>query len=666
MANALAGETSPYLLQHAENPVDWVPWGPEALAEAKRRDVPLLVSIGYSACHWCHVMAHESFEDDETAAYLNEHFVAVKIDREELPDVDATYMEFVQASTGHGGWPLTAFCDPSGAPFYGGTYFPPDQRHGLPSFRMVMQAVVETWRNRRDDVAKQTSKAAERLGATSRLQASAEPIGQDLVSGAVAHLRAQADMNHGGFGGAPKFPPALALELLMAHGAGDVVERTLDAMAAGGIFDQLAGGFARYSVDGRWLIPHFEKMLYDNALLAGAYLDGYRTLGHPRYERICRRTLDWMLDEMRGPEGGFYSALDADSEGVEGKFYAWDAGELRTVIEESGLEEFATEALVHLGVSHQGNFEGANVLNLPGGLTDEEPDWLAPLREALLARRSGRVRPGLDDKRLCSWNALAIGALARSGAVLGDQDYVGAAIRAAEFVLGEMRDGDGRLLRSWKDGQGKVLAYLDDHAFLVEALLDLYEATFDVRWFEAAEQTAETMSERFADDGNGFFTTSAEHDVLISRRKDADDHPIPSGNSSAALGLLRLSAITGEPAYEKQAVGVLRMLRDIAERHPQGTPHLLRAIDFYTSPTREVALISPAGAPRDALDELAATVRAQLRPNLVLAGGTEGSAVPPLLADRPALDGGPTAYVCERFSCQAPVTGTEELAAQLG
>jgi hypothetical protein len=595
---------------------------------------------------------------------MNEHLVCVKVDREELPDVDATYMEFVQASTGHGGWPLTAFCNPAGVPFFGGTYFPPEPRHGMPSFRMVIEAVVETWQNRRDDVREQTAKVTERLLGPAKLQGSTEPIGRDLVANAVAHLRAQADMNHGGFGGAPKFPPAEALELLMAHDANEVAERTLDSMAAGGIFDQLAGGFARYSVDAFWLVPHFEKMLYDNALLAGAYLDGYRELGHPRYARICRRTIDWMLDEMRGPEGGFYSALDADSEGVEGKFYVWDAAEFRAVLEQAGLGEHMTEALVHLGVSEGGNFEGANVLNLPGGLTDEEPKWLHPVLEALIARRSERVRPGLDDKRLCSWNALAIGALARAGAVL-DVDYVGAAIRAAEFVLAEMRDERGRLLRSWKDGEGKFLGYLDDHAFLLGALLDLYEATFDVRWFDAARETADAMIERFADGENGFFTTSPDHEVVIARRKDADDHPIPSGNSSAALGLFRLAALTGEHSYEHYAVGVLRMLRDVAERHPQATPHLLRAIDFYTSPVKEVALVAPSSANLSVLDEFAGAVRERYRPHLVLAGGLAGTASPPLLADRPAVDGRPTAYVCEHFTCQTPVSDPAALAAQL-
>jgi uncharacterized protein len=475
----------------------------------------------------------------------------------------------------------------------------------------------------------------------------------------VERLLAAADRERGGFGGAPKFPPASALELLLARasGASDggektrVVEKTLDAMMAGGIYDQVGGGFARYAVDAAWLVPHFEKMLYDNALLARAYLHGWRALGHERYRRVCEETLDWMLGEMRGPEGAFYSALDADSEGEEGRFYVWTPDQLEQVL--AGDAEAVAE---YYGVSESGNFEGANILHLPGGAGGERPSGLEEARRALYEARAKRVWPGLDDKRLASWNALAIAALADAGATLGREDYLDAARRCAEFVLGEMRDEEGRLLRTYKDGRAHLNGYLEDHAFLLEALLVLYEASFETRWFEEARALAETTIERFGDpERGGFFSTSDDHEELIARRKEVGDHPIPSGNSSVALGLLRLAALTGEREYERWAEGVFRLFAASAARHPETFAHLLRALDFQLSPTREVALIG------EDTSELAAVVRAGLRPHLVLAGGVEGSAVPALLADRPALEGKPTAYVCESFSCRAPVTDPESL-----
>jgi uncharacterized protein len=664
MANRLAQESSPYLLQHKDNPVDWLPWGDEALTRAREEDRPLLISIGYSSCHWCHVMERESFEDPETAAYMNENFVPVKVDREERPDVDSIYMEAVQSMTGHGGWPLTAFCDPEGVPFYGGTYFPPEPRQGMPSFRMVLEAVAQSWRERRDEIVDASRRIREHLGAVARMDPADELPGPELLEDAVEALNQQLDRQYGGFGGAPKFPAASALEFLLARGEHEPVELTLDAMARGGIHDQVGGGFARYSVDRTWLVPHFEKMLYDNALLARAYLHGYQVLGHERYREVCEGALDWALREMRGPEGGFFSALDADSEGEEGRFYVWTPQEIRAALAGAGLAELAEDVIAFYGVSEGGNFEGRNILFLAGGAAAEPPAGLEAARNALYEARSARVWPGLDDKRICSWNALVIAALADAGAALQRDDYLDAAVACAEFLERDMRDADGRLLRTFNDGRARFLAYLEDHAYLVEALLALYEATFDVRWFDAARRTADQMIERFGDsERGGFFTTSPEHEELIARRKDIDDHPIPSGNSAAASGLLRLAAVTGEVEYERRAEGVFRLLGRAARRHPQALAHLLCALNFHLSATREVAVVGPG---EDGLGELAAVARERFLPTVVLAGGPEGTDRPELLLERHTVDGRAAAYVCERFACRAPVTSPEELAESLG
>jgi len=664
MPNRLAQETSPYLLQHRDNPVDWFPWGAEALQRAREEDLPILLSVGYSACHWCHVMERESFEDPETAAYMNEHFVCVKVDREERPDVDAIYMEAVQSISGHGGWPMTVFLDPDGVPFYGGTYFPPDESRGMPSFRMVMEAVVHAFETQREEIREKAPTARVRLGAIGEVEPRDLP-GKAELEEAVDRLLAAADRRNGGFGGAPKFPPASSLELLMARGETEVVELTLDRMLAGGIYDQLGGGFARYSVDATWLVPHFEKMLYDNALLARAYLHGWQTLGHERYRRACEETMDWMLREMRGPEGGFYSALDADSEGVEGKFYVWTAGEIREVSGEapncSSLSSSQVERLLQFyGVSESGNFEGKNILHLAEGVEGDEPEGLGEMRTALFEARAQRVWPGLDDKRLTSWNALAIAALADAGAVLGREDYLDAARACAEFILDQLRDPDGRLLRTYKDGRAHLNAYLEDHAFLLEALLTLYESSFEERWFTEARNLAERTIERFGDPKRGgFYSTSDDHEELIVRRKEVGDHPIPSGNSSAAMGLLRLGALTGDRRYEQEAEGIFGLFAEPAVRHPDAFAHLLRALDFHLSPTREVALVG------EELGELAAVVREKPLFHLVLAGGPEGAESPPLLANRATVDGRPAAYVCENFTCRLPVTAPDELLAEL-
>jgi hypothetical protein len=670
MANRLAEETSPYLLQHKDNPVDWRPWGPEALEAAVSEDKPIMLSIGYSACHWCHVMERESFENEETARLINESFVPIKVDREERPDVDDIYMEAVQGMTGQGGWPLTVFLDPDGVPFYGGTYFPPEPRQGMPSFSQVLEATAGAYRNQREELREASTRIRESLAAVGRVEQSPDPLDQSILDQAISGLGTSFDRSNGGFGGAPKFPPASTLEFLLDRGQNDPVKLTLDKMMHGGIYDQLGGGFHRYSVDATWLVPHFEKMLYDNALLARVYLHGWQVMGEERWRRVSEETLDWALREMRGPEGGFYSALDADSEGEEGKFYVWDEDKLRSAPTEDGLSADAVERVLgYWGVSPAGNFEGRNILHVPLGASAQQPAELDDARRALYAQRDRRVRPGLDDKRISSWNALMVAALADAGAALGREDYLDGASACARFILESMRDSDGRLLRTWKNGEARLNAYLEDHAFLVEGLLRLYEATLEVRWFDAARETADTMIERFADDERGgFFTTSNDHEELIARRKDVGDHPIPSGNSSAAYGLLRLAALTGESGYEERAVGAIRLFSPAASRHPDAFGHLLQAIDFHLSPVREVALVAPTnGAGSSAeLDELAGVVRSAHRPHVVLAGGPEGSERPELLRERTSVEGHPAAYVCEHFTCKAPVTEPQDLAAALG
>jgi uncharacterized protein len=653
--NRLSAETSPYLLQHKDNPVDWYPWGEDALSRARREDRPLLVSIGYSACHWCHVMAHESFEDPGIAAVMNERLVCVKVDREERPDIDAICMEACQAITGHGGWPLNAFLTPEGIPFYAGTYFPPEPRHGMPSWRMVLDGVAQAWQQRRGEIREQGPRMVQALGATARLDPSMEPIRDDQLRDAVALLGRSYDRANGGFGGAPKFPQASVIELLLARGERDMSLSTLEAMAHGGIYDQVGGGFARYAVDATWTVPHFEKMLYDNALLARAYLHGWQVSGRERFRDVCCETLDWALRELRGPDGGFCAALDADSEGVEGKFYVWTLDELREAL---GFGDLAEQAIAYFGATERGNFEhsGRNVLEARG----PEPEDLPEIRRRLLEARSRRVRPGLDDKRLTAWNALMLSALAEAGAVLGREDYVRAAVECAMFVLDRLRDAGGRLLRSWKDGRAQLQAYLEDHAFLLEALIGLYEATGEPRWFGEAVALADTMVERFSDPvRGGFFTTAVDHEQLAARRKDLEDSPIPSGNSAAAFGLLRLALLAGEGRYERHALGVLRLLFPLAVRHPQAFGHLLRAADFYLAPVKEVAVVGP----EPEVQALLRIVRGTYRPHLVLASG-EADGVP-LLEGREPVDGHAAAYVCEHFVCQAPVTSTEDLAAAL-
>jgi uncharacterized protein len=662
MPNRLAVATSPYLLQHAGNPVDWHEWGEEAFERARREDKPVLLSVGYAACHWCHVMAHESFEDAETARVMNERFVNIKVDREERPDVDAIYMDAVQAMSGHGGWPMTVFLTPEGEPFFAGTYFPREDRHGMPGFTRVLEAVSEAWRDKREDLVRQGRQVVE---AISRLpEGSSDPLTEDLLRVAHDALRTAFDPEWGGFGSAPKFPQPMTLEFLLRchlRGYRDSLEMatvTLDRMADGGIHDQLGGGFHRYSTDRVWLVPHFEKMLYDNAQLARLYLHAWQVTGRDRYREVVNDTLDYLLREMRQPDGGFSSAQDADTEGVEGRFFVWSWDELTGVV--------GDEVAAFLGASPEGNWEGTNVLRrtdapVPGDLEES--------RRRLLERRQGRVRPATDDKVLAAWNGLAIQAFAEAGRVLGEPRYVEAAERAADFVLTALRGPDGRLLRAWRDGRTSGPAYADDHALMATACLALYETTFEPRWMHEARALAGDLLRLFHDpEGGGFFQTGSDAERLVLRPKELFDNAVPSANSVAAEVLQRLSLLTGDAELETAGVSAVRLVRDLLARAPSGFGHALGALDLYLSASKEVAV---AGDPasedtRRLIDE----VWRRYLPNAVLAAAhpddAEAVKAVPLLAERELVDGKPAAYVCERFVCQRPVTEPSDLAAQLG
>jgi len=660
MANRLAGATSPYLLQHADNPVDWFEWGPEAFDRARDEDRPVLLSVGYAACHWCHVMERESFEDPEIARLMNERFVCVKVDREERPDVDAIYMDAVQAMSGHGGWPMTVFLTPDGRPFFAGTYFPPEDRHGMPGFPTVLNAVAGAWRDRREDLLTQGQRVIEAIGRSQG--SSTDPLTEDLLREALTGLRGAFDPEWGGLGGAPKFPQPITMELLLRchrrgwDGALDMVTLTLDRMAAGGIRDHVGGGFHRYAVDRTWLVPHFEKMLSDNAQLARLYLHGWQVTGRDQDRVVATGTLDYLMREMRHPDGGFFSSQDADSEGQEGRFFVWGWDEL--------VGEVGKEVAEALGAGPEGNWEGRNVLWRPSGEAEVPEDAL----RALLEVRERRVHPATDDKILAGWNGLAISALAETGRALGASHYVEAAGAAADFVLSALRREDGRLLRSWRDGRTSGPAYLDDHGLLAAACLDLYETTFEVRWFEEARSLADAILRLFADEAGGFFQTGRDAEQLVIRPKDLFDTAVPSGNSAAAEVLLRLALLTGEAGYERAAVGALRLVRDMMPRAPSGLAHALGALDLYLGPSSEVAIV---GEPDDpATRALVAEVWGRYLPNTVLAAAAPdddaAAKAIPLLRDREPVEGRPAAYVCERFVCRRPVTDPSELATQLG
>ncbi len=678
MPNRLINEASPYLRQHADDPVDWYPWGPEAFERAKREDKPILLSIGYAACHWCHVMERESFEDPETARIMNEHFINIKVDREERPDIDAIYMEAVQAMTGQGGWPLTVFLTPEGVPFYGGTYFPPTDRHGLPSFKRVLLAVAEAYRTRKDEI--------QDLVAQTRAYLQAHPapatvdLGPALLDQALETLAQQFDPVSGGFGGAPKFPQATVLEFLLRsdHRTGRPAVRqmltlTLDHMARGGLYDQVGGGFHRYAVDARWLVPHFEKMLYDNAQLAAVYLLAHQVTGQPFYRQIAEETLAFVARELTSPEGVFYASLDADSEGEEGKFYVWSAAEFDAVLG----PDLAPLARRYFGVTDHGNFEGRNVLHVATDLAtlsqefglppEEVAARLQQARARLFAAREQRVRPARDEKVIAAWNGLMIRALATSAWILDRPADARQATRAAEFLWSHLWDGQ-RLWHYWKDGAARVNGFLDDYACLAEGFLTLYAATFDLRWFSAARTLADRLIALFWDDEHGgFFDTSHDHEPLIARPRTLYDAATPCGNSAAAMVLLRLAELTGHDDYRRRAEATLRLVAAALPRHPTAFGWFLSALDFLLGPPLEVAIIGdPAASDTRAL---LAVLRQRYRPTTVWACAAPDDQAArtaiPLLADRPPLDGRATAYVCRQFACQAPTTDPAVLAAQL-
>jgi uncharacterized protein YyaL (SSP411 family) len=682
MANRLAKETSPYLLQHKDNPVDWYPWGEEALKRAREEDKPLLLSVGYSACHWCHVMERESFEDDETARMMNEHFVNVKVDREERPDIDSIYMAAVQALTRHGGWPMTVFLTPDGAPFYGGTYFPPIPSRGMPSFQQLLLSVVDAYENRREEVLQNAQAVRDYLQAsTAAVMPEAESAGTELLDRAAETLLSQLDRRFGGFGSAPKFPQAMNLEVLLRHyhrtgdrSALDGVELTCRQMANGGIYDQLGGGFSRYSVDAYWLVPHFEKMLYDNALLSRLYLETYQATGDTFYRRIAEETLDYVLRDMTSEEGGFYSAEDADSEGEEGKFYVWTPEELEAILD----PEEASLAARYWDVTERGNFEGKNILHVtrpPEAVADEfglstEELWarIATIRAKLFAVREERVRPGRDEKILAAWNGLMLRSFALAARVTGREDYRKAAIKNATFIVEKLKE-DGRIHRSYKDGRARFNGYLEDYAMVADGLLALYEATFETRWLVEADALLDAVSELFWDEEKRvFYDTPADHEELLTRPRDVYDNAAPSGTSVATEVLLKLALFLDRSDYRQRAEDVLEELAGGMEKVPSGFGRLLCALDLSISETREVAIVGDPEAPdtRDLLE----TVYSGYLPNKVVAGrgpdDEEAGGLIPLLAHRPAREGKATAYVCVHYACQTPTADPEELSRQLG
>ncbi|MEU4349995.1 thioredoxin domain-containing protein [Streptomyces sp. NPDC023838] len=666
MPNRLAHETSPYLLQHADNPVDWWPWSPEAFAEARERGVPVLLSVGYSSCHWCHVMAHESFEDETTAAYLNEHFVNVKVDREERPDVDAVYMEAVQAATGQGGWPMTVFLTPDAEPFYFGTYFPPEPRHGMPSFPQVLEGVKAAWTGRREEVGEVAAKVVRDLNERELVYGGGAGVpGEEELAGALLGLTRDYDERNGGFGGAPKFPPSMTLEFLLRHhartgaeGALQMAADTCEKMARGGIYDQLGGGFARYSVDREWVVPHFEKMLYDNALLCRVYAHLWRATGSELARRVALETADFMVRELRTNEGGYASALDADSDDgsgrhVEGAFYVWAPAQLAEVLGEKDGEAAAR----HYGVTEEGTFEeGASVLRLP---SDGGP-VAADVRDRLFAARERRPRPGRDDKVVAAWNGLAIAALAETGAYFDRPDLVERATEAADLLVRVHMDTGARLSRTSKDGQaGANDGVLEDYADVAEGFLALAGVTGEGAWLEFAGFLLDIVLDQFTAEGGVLYDTAHDAERLIRRPQDPTDSATPSGWTAAAGALLSYAAHTGSSAHRAAAEGALGVVKALGPRAPRFIGWGLAAAEALLDGPREVAVVGPPGG------ELHRAALLGRAPGAVVAVGDPGGAEFPLLADRPLVDGAPAAYVCRHFTCEAPVTNAEALAQAL-
>ena len=680
MTNRLAGESSPYLLQHKDNPVDWYPWGPEAFTRAKSEDKPVFLSIGYSTCHWCHVMEHESFEKERVADVLNRDFVSIKVDREERPDVDDIYMSAVQTMTGSGGWPLSLFLTPEGKPFYGGTYFPPDGRYGRPGFLTLLGAIADAWKSRREELETSAAQLLEHLNAGAQgLPAAGEAVGPAALEAATRALRASFDAAEGGFGGAPKFPPAMRLEFLIRYGlrtgessAREMVETTLAKMAGGGIYDHVGGGFHRYSTDARWLVPHFEKMLYDHAMLARVYLLAHRAYGNVEFARIARETLEYLLLEMTPPGGGFCAAQDADSGGHEGTFYVWNPRSL----EEAVGREAAPLVAARFGVTEEGNFEGGEtVLSVVRSVPQLASDFALPearvseilevSRRKMYEARSQRVWPGTDEKLLTDWTALAISAFALAGGLLAEPRYEAAARRAADRILANCRRGK-ELLHREKAGNSDIPGFASDYANFIEALLDLYEATFEPRYFRAALELQDEFDARFADPRGGYFLATQGHDGLILRPKEVLDGATPSSNSVAAMNLLRLVSFTGQEASRERADAIFSLLSGYLARAPIALPRLLCALDYRSDAPREVVLAGEMGT--EGFERLRAAVFASNRLNRVVAHADSAESLAglsPLVAGRASREGVSLAYVCENFACRRPTSDPAELLSAL-
>ncbi len=657
-ANRLIKESSPYLLQHAHNPVDWYPWGDEAFERARSEDKPVLVSIGYSACHWCHVMEHESFEDEATAAIMNENFVNIKVDMEERPDVDQIYMNFVQLTTGRGGWPMNVFLTPEKRPFFGGTYFPPTPKYGSPSWPQILTSIAEAYRERREELETSANEIVGELRRMSIAEASGSGITEDLTTHAFSSLSRAFDKVNGGFGGAPKFPAAMSLEFLLRfhHRTGDenalsMVTHTLNTMARGGIYDQLGGGFHRYAVDAIWLVPHFEKMLYDNAQLLRVYLHAYQVTGDESYKHTAVETLEYMRREMLDPSGGFYSTQDADSEGEEGKFFVWGPEEIAGILGEGEGREFSSV----YGVTASGNFEGENILNLNHSQPPSAVDIsrLAAARHKLFVEREKRVKPGRDEKVLTAWNGLMLAAFSDAARVLGSDEYLEIAERNAAFIKRELQTG-GRLRRSWKDGTAKLNGYIEDYANVADGLVELYQVTGNVDHLVDAKTLADTMISEFWDEENGgFYFTSNDHEELIVRNKDFFDNATPSGNSVAADVMLKLGRILGDPKYERYAITVLRLAASQIRRFPQGFGRALSALEFYLGRKREFIIVGQRGS------ELESMLRSKYLPGGVAVMSSNplaDSKMVPLLKGRKTVNGLATAYICEDSVCGLPIT----------
>ena len=665
--NRLISETSPYLLQHAHNPVDWYAWGDEAFERAKAEDKPVLVSIGYSACHWCHVMEHESFEDEAVAAIQNEHFINIKVDMEERPDVDQIYMNFVQLTTGRGGWPMNVFLTPEKLPFFGGTYFPPAPRYGMPSWQQILMSIAEAYRERRDELQKSAVEMVGELRRMSIVESAPGALSTDMLDAAYTSFTRTFDVVNGGFGGAPKFPAAMSLEFLLRyhHRTGDamalsIVTQTLDKMARGGIYDQLGGGFHRYAVDAIWLVPHFEKMLYDNAQLIRVYLHAFQVTGDEFYRCVAVETLEYVGREMLDESGGFYSTQDADSEGVEGKFFVWTPEEIIEILGEEDGREFCK----YFDVTKDGNFEGENILNVNGGTlpTGRVSASFDASRRKLFSAREKRIKPFRDEKVLTAWNGLMLAAFADAAGVLGNDEYLEIAKENAAFIRREL-EHDGRLLRTWKDGRAKLNGYIEDYANVADGLIELFQVSGDLQYLTEARRLADLMITEFWDAENGgFFFTSNDHEELVVRNKDFYDNATPSGNSVAADVLLKLAKLIGDEKYERFAVTVLRLAASQIRRHPQGFGRALAALEFHLSATREIVVIGPNG------NELERAVLERYLPDAVLVNSTNPDAdqhILPVLKDRKMVDGQATAYVCQGFVCQRPVTRLEDLHLQL-